>query len=58
MVHSSRKGALPAFEADEVAFLEHAGRDKNVLELAEESTSTNDILEEIRLADGAGIALL
>ena len=54
MVHSTRKVALEAFEADEAANLEHAGSDKNVLELAEESASNGDILEEIRLVHGAG----
>lgn len=55
MVHSTRAGALTAFEADESSSLEHAGTEKNVLELAQDSASQGDILEEIRLADGAGV---
>ena len=58
MVHSTRAGALTAYEADESSSLEHAGTEKNVLELAQDSASQGDILEEIRLADGAGVFLL
>ena len=55
IVRSSREASLPAFEADQAASLENAGSEKNVLELAEGSDSRGDILEEMLLADGAGV---
>lgn len=57
-VQTSRNGLMPVFEADEAASLEQAGSEKNVLELAEESASRHDVLEDIRLADGAGMKCL
>ncbi len=54
-VKTERVRAPAEFEADEVTSLETAGSENNVLELAEGSASQTDILEEIRLTDGAGM---
>lgn len=54
VVKVHREGPLVEGEADSAESLDQAGSEMNVLELAENSAAHNDVLEEIRVSDGAG----
>ena len=56
MVSTVRSGSLPSREADDSELFRQAGQDKNVLELSEESALNRDVLQNVRVTDGAGAA--
>ena len=50
----SQRSPTATFEADDSARLDESGADGNIFELSKDSTSNSDVLESIRLVDGAG----
>lgn len=54
MVTTSREGPRVEAEAEPAEALDQVGSEKNVLELSAESAAQEDVLDNIRVADGAG----
>ena len=54
MVQIERQHTIFDAEGDAAESLDLSGSDKNVLELATDSNANEDVLDEIRVADGAG----